>query len=265
MTRDAAIGRATEHFDSGRFREVLARRVAMPTESQNPERAPVLREYLEGEMRPALEALGFTCRILEQGKWPFLFAERRDRWYGRGVVDNKGQHAINIAALQAVLETRGRLGFNAKYLIEMGEETGSPGLRQLCTEHKELFRSDVLIGSDGPRLTAERPTIFLGTRGGLNFDIWIDAREGGHHSGNWGGLLSDPATQLAHAIASIVGPSGQIRIPEWVPESVPDNVRRVLADVEIEGEEGGPVTDPTWGEPGLTGPEKVYAWSSFAV
>ena len=270
MTRDAAIGRATEHFDSGRFREVLARRVAMPTESQNPERAPVLREYLEGEMRPALEALGFTCRILEQGKWPFLFAERHedptlptvfgyghgdvirglddewheglspwtltergDRWYGRGVVDNKGQHAINIAALQAVLETRGRLGFNAKYLIEMGEETGSPGLRQLCTEHKELFRSDVLIGSDGPRLTAERPTVFLGTRGGLNFDIWIDAREGGHHSGNWGGLLSDPATQLAHAIASIVGPSGQIRIPEWVPESVPDDVRRDLADVEI--------------------------------
>jgi hypothetical protein len=68
MTRDAAIGRATEHFDSGRFREVLARRVAMPTESQNPERAPVLREYLEGEMRPALEALGFTCRILEAGQ-----------------------------------------------------------------------------------------------------------------------------------------------------------------------------------------------------
>jgi acetylornithine deacetylase/succinyl-diaminopimelate desuccinylase-like protein len=302
MTRDAAVGRATEHFDSGAFKQVLARRIALPTESQNPERAPVLREYLEREMRPALEALGFTCHIIEQGKWPFLFAERiedpslptvfgyghgdvirglddqwheglspwvlterGDRWYGRGVVDNKGQHAINIAALQAVLETRGKLGFNAKYLIEMGEEMGSPGLRQLCTEQKELFRADVLIGSDGPRLTAERPTVFLGTRGGLNFDIWIDAREGGHHSGNWGGLLSDPATQLAHAIASIVGPSGQIRIPEWVPESVPDNVRRVLADVEIEGEEGGPAIDPTWGEPGLTEPEKVFAWSSFAV
>jgi acetylornithine deacetylase/succinyl-diaminopimelate desuccinylase-like protein len=302
MTRDAAISRATDHFDSGAFKQDLARRVAMPTESQNPERAPVLREYLEAEMRPALEALGFTCRILEQKNWPFLFAERQedpalptvfgyghgdvirglddgweeglspwkltergDRWYGRGVVDNKGQHAINIAALRAVLETRGRLGFNAKYLIEMGEEMGSPGLRQLCTEHKELFRSDVLIGSDGPRLSAERPTLFLGSRGGLNFDVWIEAREGGHHSGNWGGLLSDPATQLAHALASMVGPSGQIRIPEWVPESIPENVRRVLADVEIEGEDGAPAIDPTWGEPGLTLPEKVYAWSSFAV
>jgi acetylornithine deacetylase/succinyl-diaminopimelate desuccinylase-like protein len=63
----------------------------------------------------------------------------------------------------------------------------------------------------------------------------------------------------------MVGPSGQIRIPEWVPESIPENVRRVLADVEIEGEDGAPAIDPTWGEAGLTLPEKVYAWSSFAV
>ena len=67
----------------------------------------------------------------------------------------------------------------------------------------------------------------------MTFDLWIDAREGGHHSGNWGGLLSDPAIQLAHAIASIVGPTGQIRIPGWVPDAIPDNVRRVLADAEV--------------------------------
>ena len=89
----------------------------------------------------------------------------------------------------------------------MGEEKGSPGLRALCTREKERFRADVLIGSDGPRLSAARPTVFLGTRGHVTFDLWIDAREGGHHSGNWGGLLSDPAIQLAHAIASIAGRS----------------------------------------------------------
>jgi hypothetical protein len=67
--------------------------------------------------------------------------------------------------------------------------------------------------------------MFLGARGGFGFDLWIDAREGGHHSGNWGGLLSNPAIQLAHAIASI-GPTGQIRIPEWVPpKELPAGVR----------------------------------------
>ncbi len=54
------------------------------------------------------------------------------RWYGRGTADNKGQHTINLAALGQVLAARGRLGFNAKLLLEMGEEVGSPGLRQIC-------------------------------------------------------------------------------------------------------------------------------------
>lgn len=304
MTRAAAIAHAQDYFDSGAFKADLTRLVAMPTESQNPERAPVLAAYLDTEMRPLLEGLGFTCRMLTHPKarGPFLFAERfedaalptifgyghgdvirgldaqwseglspwtlterGDRWYGRGVVDNKGQHVININALRTVLETRGRLGFNAKYLIEMGEECGSPGLRELCAEQAELFRSDVLIASDGPRLNAERPTIFLGSRGGVTFDLTITAREGGHHSGNWGGILSDPAIQLAHAIASIVSPTGQIRIPEWVPSELPEAVRAALADCEIDGGPDGPEIDPNWGEPGLSPAEQVFGWCSFDV
>ncbi len=304
MTRALAIAQAEQCFDSGAFRTLLARRLAQPTESQNPARAPELAAYLEAEIRPAFEALGFTCRTLTHPKAlaPFLYAERiedpalptiigyghgdvirgldaqwseglspwklveRDgRWYGRGVVDNKGQHLININGLRAVLETRGKLGFNAKYLIEMGEECGSPGLRELCTEQKELFKSDVLLASDGPRLNAERPTIFLGARGGVTFDLTINAREGGHHSGNWGGILSDPAIQLAHAIASITSPTGQIRIHEWVPKELPAAVRKALADCEIDGGPDGPTIDPEWGEPGLSPAEQVFGWCSFDV
>jgi acetylornithine deacetylase/succinyl-diaminopimelate desuccinylase-like protein len=302
MTREAAIARAEAYFDSGAYWADLARRVGMPTESQNPARAPVLAEYLDAELKPAFEALGFVCRTLTSGRWPFLFAERMEdvsnptvfgyghgdvirgldgdwdeglspwklterggRWYGRGAADNKGQHSINIAALQAVLETRGNLGFNAKYLIEMGEEVCSPGLRELSAIHEELFRADLLIASDGPRLSADRPTVFLGSRGCVTFDMRIDARQGSHHSGNWGGLLSDPAIQLAHAIASIVQPTGKIRVPEWLPKDIPANVRRVLADCELESSGEGPKIEPDWGEPSLTSAEKVFGWSSFTV
>ncbi|MEK1851992.1 MAG: M20 family metallopeptidase [Phyllobacterium sp.] len=302
MTREAAVASAQTYFDSGAFREDLARRVRMPTESQNPDRAPALVDYIETEIKPTLVALGFTCRILFERDWPFLFAERIEdpkqttvlgyghgdvirgldddweeglspwqlierhgRWYGRGVADNKGQHSINIGALRAVLEARGKLGFNAKFLIEMGEEKLSPGLRELATAHKELFQADVFIASDGPRLSAGRPTVFLGSRGAISFDVWIDARKGGHHSGNWGGLLSDPAIQLAHALASITGPTGQIHIPEWLPNGIPDSVRRVLADCEMDTSADEPKIDPAWGEPGLTAAEKLFAWSSFAV
>ena len=304
MNRPEAIAIASEHFDSGAFRETLARRVAMPTESQNPDRGPVLASYLSEEMQPAFEAMGFTCQTLThpKAKAPFLFAQRVEepglptvfgyghgdvirglepewkpglspwtltesegRWYGRGVADNKGQHSVNMQALANVLQARGRLGFNAKYLIEMGEETGSPGLAQLCEANKERFGADLLIASDGPRLSAQRPTIFLGSRGSMNFDLTIEARQGGHHSGNWGGLISNPGIQLAHAIATIVSPTGQIRIPEWVPTGLPEPVRRALADCEVDGGADGPTIEPWWGEPGLSPAERVFGWCSFEV
>ena len=305
MTRDAAIAHAHAYFDSGAFKVDLARRIAIPTESQNPDRAPELRRYLTDEMIPAFEALGFRCEILEEPKarGPFLYAERIEdpalltvfgyghgdvirglddqwepglnpwelrerggRWYGRGIVDNKGQHSVNLAAQGAVIATRGRLGFNAKWLIEMGEETGSPGLREVCTRYQDLFRSDVLIGSDGPRPDRRRPTVYLGTRGGASMDVFINAREGGHHSGNWGGLLSSPAIQLVHALSTVTGPKGEIRIPEWRPKGgLPDGVRQALAGLELDMGEGAPVMDPTWGEPGLSGPEKVFGWCSFEI
>ena len=304
MSRETAIANAERYFDDGGYKADLSRRVAMKTESQNPDRGPELAEYLTGEMVPTLEKLGFTCRILHhpRAKGPFLIAERiedpkattvfgyghgdvirglepqwreglspwalvedGDRWYGRGTADNKGQHSINIGALAAVLKARGKLGFNAKYLIEMGEETGSPGLREVCEANKALFKADVLIASDGPRLSADRPTLFLGSRGAFNFDLEIDARPGGHHSGNWGGLISNPGLQLSHAIACIAGPTGQIRVPEWVPAELPASVRRALADCEVDGGADGPQVEPEWGEPGLTPSERVFGWSSFEV
>ncbi len=304
MTRTLAIADAHSRFDSGAFRAVLARRVAIATESQNPARGPELAAYLHGEMQPAFEAMGFTCQTLTHpaAKAPFLFAQRMEdaalptvfgyghgdvirgldqewtdglapwtlteqggNWYGRGIADNKGQHSVNMQAMASVLAVRGRLGFNAKYLIEMGEEVTSPGLQALCAQHKELFKADVMIASDGPRLRADRPTVFLGTRGCINFDLSIDARAGGHHTGNWGGLISNPGIQLAHAIASIASPSGQILIPEWKPSHLPAAVRRALADCEVDGGSDGPVIEPEWGEPGLSPAERVFGWSSFEV
>ncbi|MET0683642.1 MAG: M20/M25/M40 family metallo-hydrolase [Casimicrobiaceae bacterium] len=99
------------------------------------------------------------------GRSPWQVSADGGRWYGRGTADNKGQHSINLAALGQVLAARGRLGFNAKLLIEMGEEVGSPGLRRICETRAMSLRADVLIASDGPRLRSDRPTIFLGSRG----------------------------------------------------------------------------------------------------
>ena len=296
MSRAAAIARAHTYFDSGEFLVDLRRRVAIPSTSQEPERAPALRRYLEDEMVPSLAPLGFTSRILDNPSGPpFLVAERKEedaaftvliyghgdtvrglddlwraglspwvltiegeRLYGRGTADNKGQHSINIAALAAVLAERSRLGFNTKILIEMGEEVGSAGLRELCLAQKDdLLRADLLIASDGPRAAPDRPTLFLGARGSHPIELVVDLREGGHHSGNWGGLLANPGIILAHALACITDARGTIRVPEWRPP-LPATVRRVLAGVEVEGGGNGPSIDYDWGEAELTPAERVF-------
>ena len=306
MTRQAALQSIERYFDEGRFLADLGRRVAIPTESQNPARAAALSEYLEKEMAESLERMGFECTIAPNpvGKYgPFLVAQRiedpalptvltyghgdvirgqEEQWrsglnpwvvftenekiYGRGTADNKGQHTINLAAVDAVLRARGgKLGFNLKVLIETGEEVGSPGLKAFCEKEKERLKADVLIASDGPRLQPGRATIFLGSRGALNFDMTADFRAGGHHSGNWGGLISNPGIVLAHAIASITDARGAIRVPEWRPDSLTPSVRNALKDLVVQGGEDGPQVEEAWGEPGLIPAERVFGWCSFEV
>jgi acetylornithine deacetylase/succinyl-diaminopimelate desuccinylase-like protein len=305
LSRSAAIAAVEKYFDSGGFLADLARRVAIPTESQNPARAPDLRAYLETEMAESLARIGATSKIFPNPRGtggPFLVAEliedpkrptvllyghgdvirgqdaewraglgpwtvKQDgeRIYGRGTADNKGQHTINLAAIEAVLRTRGKLGFNLKVLIETGEETGSAGLKEFCEQNKALLAADALISSDGPRLQPGRPTIYLGTRGALNFIMSVDPGKGAHHSGNWGGLLANPGIILAQAIASITDARGSIRVPEWRPDTLTASVRAALADLEIDAGPEGPRIDPDWGEPGLTPAERVFGWCSFEV
>lgn len=304
MQRASAIRQAEQYFDSKLFHADLARRVAIATESQNPERSAELTGYLADELAPALVALGFTCKVYPSpvGKSPFLIAARHEgddlptvmsyghgdvirgldaqwraglspwklqeegeRIYGRGTADNKGQHTVNLGALKSVLDTRGVFGFNIKLLIETGEEIGSPGLNAFCREHKDELKADVFIASDGPRLKPDRPTIFLGSRGVMSFDLTVDLRSGAHHSGNWGGLIADPGIILNHAIASITDARGAIRIPEWRPAGIADSVREALADCEPGGGSDSPDIDRDWGEPGLTPAERVFGWSSFSI
>jgi acetylornithine deacetylase/succinyl-diaminopimelate desuccinylase-like protein len=306
-TRAGAIARARSYVEDGAFEAELARRVAFRTESQLlPASLPELRRYLDAEMAPAFQRLGFTTRIYDnplpgqgpvllatrienatlptvlgyghgdvirgqeeqwtKGKGPWVTARDGDRVYGRGTADNKGQHTLNMAVLDVVRAERGgHLGFNAKFIIEMGEEAGSKGLAELVEANKTDFAADVLIASDGPRVKPERPTITQGCRGALNFDLVCDLREGAHHSGNWGGLIANPGVILAHALASIVGPKGELLVPALAAPAMTEAVKDCLADVEIDGGEGGPAVDDWWGEPDRNPAERVYASNVFNI
>ncbi|MBX9698832.1 MAG: M20/M25/M40 family metallo-hydrolase [Acetobacteraceae bacterium] len=306
-TRQGALDRAAGFFDGGGFRALLAELVAIPSTAQEPGFEPHLDRYLNAAIRPWLERLGFavqvrpnpepgfgpiltaariedparptvllyghgdTVRGLDEqwraGLKPWVLTEEAGRWYGRGSADNKGQHALNLSALEAVMAERGgRLGFNVKLVLEMAEERGSRGLREFVAAHAGELAADVLIASDGPRVTPEMPTIATGTRGTWHCDLVLSLREGGVHSGHWGGLTTDPAIRLTHALASIMDAKGKILVRDWLPQNgVPAEVRAVLHGCPVGGGEGSATIDEDWGEPGLTAAEKIYGWNSFIV
>jgi acetylornithine deacetylase/succinyl-diaminopimelate desuccinylase-like protein len=304
-TRLDAIAQAQSLVDDGTFEEVIGGWVAIPSTSQEPEKREELARYLQEAIVPAIEALGCQWEIHDNPDpvgGPFLIAGRHeadglptvllyghgdtvqgqdyrwqsglqpwqtelegDRLYGRGTADNKGQHCTNLLALLTVLELRGNLGFNLRVLIEMSEEVGSRGLREFAASQKEKLTADVLIASDGPRLKPDRPTIFLGSRGVATYKLSINAREGAHHSGNWGGLISNPGTQLMHAIGTMVDRRGAILVDALKPPPLSNAVRNAIADCEVDGGPDAPAIDPDWGEPGLTPWERVFGWNTFEV
>ena len=98
------------------------------------------------------------------GLSPFEMTERDGHLYGRGTADDKGQHSVNLAAVEAVLAVSGRLGFNLKSLMKMSKEYGSPVLAELCADVADALTADTLIAPDGPRIGPNQLTIFLGAR-----------------------------------------------------------------------------------------------------
>lgn len=299
---EASIG---GYFSSGRLFADLGRRVAYPTESATAEGQVALQAYLADVLIPDLEALGCRTELFQDweggsnsfligtrfesedsptvlcyghadvvpgqaGEWtagrdPWVLEAEEDRWYGRGTADNKGQHLINLTALRILLEDQGTLGFNLTFLFECGEEIGSPSLAEFAASHRELLAADVFIASDGPRLSADTPTIFLGGRGGFAFELEADLRDGSYHSGNWGGLLRNPATTLAGAIGTLVDGHGRLLLPRLLPPPMPDAVRSALRTVDIPHTPGDPHIDRDWADTALTPAEKVYGGNTLEV
>ena len=151
---------------------------------------------------------------------PFEPAIVGDRLLARGAADDKGHIHAHVMAAEALLETRGALPVNIKYLFEGEEESGSVSLDRWLAANVERLAADVVIISDTGFFEGNRPAITIGLRGLMYAQIDVVGPPVDVHSGGFGGVIENPANALAEIIAALKGPDGRIRIPGFYDDVV---------------------------------------------
>jgi acetylornithine deacetylase/succinyl-diaminopimelate desuccinylase-like protein len=200
---------------------------------------------------------------------PFEPAVRDGFLYARGGSDNKGQHFAHVKAIEALLQTEGRLPVNVKFIVEGEEESGGASLAAFIPAHKEMLAADVALVSDTSIHSPTQPTIVYGLRGicYVLMDITGPGRD--LHSGSFGGGVNNPLNVLGHVIAKLKDEDGRILIPGFYDQVRPlsDEERQLLAKSPLDEEEwlaetGAP---EIWGEPEYTLVERLGARPTLDV
>ena len=189
-----------------------------------------------------------------------------NRVYGRGTADNKGQHSINLAALRAVREARGgRLGFNAKFIVEMGEEIGSPDLGRSASRCAMSSRPICLWRPTGRGCRPTGRPFSWAAAAAYGFISTSICATAAHHSGNWGGVLANPAIILATRSPRWSTAMAGFSSTHLKPPRLSNQIRQLLADVKVVPIRDEPALADDWGEEGLSAAERLYAWNTLEV
>lgn len=162
---------------------------------------------------------------------PWTLADCKDHyglsaWRGRGTADNKGQTLAVLAALRLLSP---EIPVNVTMLLESQEETGSPDLEAFLDTHRDLLKSDLLLGTDGFRHFSRLPTIFLGFRGCVRITLTCPGAGRDIHSGNFGGVVPNPTARLANGLSTLFDPDGNCLLPGFYYVEIPENIRSVLS------------------------------------
>ncbi|MDA8201587.1 MAG: dipeptidase [Chloroflexi bacterium] len=152
---------------------------------------------------------------------PFEPVIRGGRVLARGASDDKSNIAIAVAAVRALLETRGALPVNLKLLFEGEEESSSVHLDAWLAANAARLAADAALVADGGFFEGNLPAITVGLRGICAAEIHVRGPFQDVHSGSHGGAIDNPINALAGIIAALKGPDGRIRIDGFYDDVVP--------------------------------------------
>ncbi len=200
---------------------------------------------------------------------PFDPIVRDGRVLARGASDDKSNIAIAVAAVEAVLATRGSLPLNLKLVFEGEEESSSVHLDAWLTANAGRLAADVALVADSGFFEGNIPAITVGLRGICAAEIHVRGPFQDVHSGVHGGAIDNPINALATIIAALKGPDGRIRIPGFYDDviTLSDADRTALADLPFDEEiyRAGLDVPALAGETGWTTLERRGARPTFDV
>jgi acetylornithine deacetylase/succinyl-diaminopimelate desuccinylase-like protein len=150
------------------------------------------------------------------GLWtspPFEPTERDGRLYGRGAADDKAGVLTHLAVLRAY---GGRPPVGVTLFVEGEEESGSPTLTALLSEHHDALSCDVIVIADSANPAVDVPGLTTSLRGLVDVTIEVAMLERPAHSGVYGGPVGDALTALCRALASLHDERGDVAVPGLV-------------------------------------------------
>lgn len=246
--------------DSAEILPTSANPVVFATKTINPD-APTVLVYGHYDVMP-VEPLELWTTA------PFEPEIRDGHIWGRGADDDKGQSFIQYTAFAAALK-HGVLKCNVKFLLEGGEEVGSPGLEDFCAANKEMLAADIILVSDTSMVSADTPSTTTGLRGLAYWEIEVTGPNKDLHSGIFGGAVANPINTLCKVIANITDADGRITIPTFYDDvmEVSAEERAMLAQVPHSDEEYAKALDvkELFGEKGYTTLERTGIRPTFDV
>ena len=152
---------------------------------------------------------------------PFEPTVRDGEVYARGAQDNKGQIFYTMAGLVAALRAHGSLPVNVKLVIEGEEEVGSNGLNEVIVSKAERLAADHVVVVDVGFKDRSSPSVVVGVRGIITFDVEVIGANTDLHSGTHGGIVYNPNRALVEILASLWDEHGRVQIPGFYDAVVP--------------------------------------------
>jgi len=151
---------------------------------------------------------------------PYTLTIKNERFYGRGVYDNKGPLVANIFGVQAAFDARYEPKCNVRFIIEGEEEAGSPHLEEFCKAHPDLLKSDGCIWEEAYVTPNQRSELYAGVKGDVYFELHAKGFNIDAHSGD-APIVINPAWRLVWALSTLKNEKEEILIEGYYEDVVP--------------------------------------------